>query len=252
MIFFIKFFIISKLNIDLGSNNNKIRNYEILNNGNVKKGIYNSEIKINENEDYMTNNNNNILENNIDGNENISFSLSSFVPLNESNFLFDLDFDDDYNKNVSHNSILTYSNNYNDNNLSFEIDDNDKKYLNSSNENNKIKKKFFINKTNSINLKSNIDIQFDDELSSFDPKENLNQIIKCFNLIDKKEFNIKNEIGNNKKYGFVKNYNKELDDNNEKRNIKKYIDEENIFDYNKRRNNFFHIIFMNINLLKIK
>jgi hypothetical protein len=84
-------------------------------------------------------------------------------------------------------------------------------------------------------------------------KKNLNQIIKCFNLIDKKEFNINpNEIGNNKKYGFVKNYNKELDDNNEKRNIKKYIDEENIFDYNKRRNNFFHIIFMNINLLKIK
>ena len=243
----------SKLNNDLESNNNKILNDKILNNGNVKKGIYNSEIKINENEDYMTNNNNNILENNIDGNENISFSLSSFVPLNESNFLFDLDFDDDYNKNVSHNSILTYSNNYNDNNLSFEIDDNDKKYLNSSNENNKIKKKFFINKTNSINLKSNIDIQFDDELSSFDPKENLNQIIKCFNLIDKKEFNINpNEIGNNKKYGFVKNYNKELDDNNEKRNIKKYIDEENIFDYNKRRNNFFHIIFLNINLLKIK
>ena len=236
----------SKLNNDLESNNNKILNDKILNNGNVKKELYNSEIKINENEDYMTNNNNNIYE-------NISFSLSSFVPLNESNFLFDLDFDDDYNKNVSHNSILTYSNNYNDNNLSFEIDDNDKKYLNSSNENNKIKKKFFINKTNSINLKSNIDIQFDDELSSFDPKENLNQIIKCFNLIDKKEFNINpNEIGNNKKYGFVKNYNKELDDNNEKRNIKKYIDEENIFDYNKRRNNFFHIIFMNINLLKIK
>ena len=161
----------SKLNNDLESNNNKILNDKILNNGNVKKELYNSEIKINENEDYMTNNNNNILENNIDGNENISFSLSSFVPLNESNFLFDLDFDDDYNKNVSHNSILTYSNNYNDNNLSFEIDDNDKKYLNSSNENNKIKKKFFINKTNSINLKSNIDIQFDDELSSFDPKE---------------------------------------------------------------------------------
>ncbi len=243
----------SKLNIDLESNNNKIQNDEILNNANIKKEINKNEIKENENKDYLINNNNKILENEIDDNENISSSFSSFAPLNEINFLFDLDFDDDYNKNVSHNSILTYSNNYNDNNLSFEIDDNDKKYLNSSNENNKIKKKFFINKTNSINLKSNIDIQFDDELSSFDPKENLNQIIKCFNLIDKKEFNINpNEIGNNKKYGFVKNYNKELDDNNEKRNIKKYIDEENIFDYNKRRNNFFHIIFMNINLLKIK
>ena len=65
----------SKLNNDLESNNNKILNDKILNNGNVKKELYNSEIKINENEDYMTNNNNNILENKINYNENISSSL---------------------------------------------------------------------------------------------------------------------------------------------------------------------------------
>ncbi len=56
----------------------------------------------------------------------------------------------------------------------------------------------------------------------------------------KKNFNINpNEIDNNKKYGFFNNYNKELNDNNEKRNIKKYMDEENVYDYNKRRNKFF-------------
>ena len=230
----------SKLNIDLESNNNKIRNDEILNNANIKKEINNNEIKENENKDYLINNNNKILENEIDDNENISSSFSSFAPLNEINFLFDLDFDDENNKNLSHNSILTYSNNSNNKNLSLEINDNNKQYFNYSYENKKIKNKFFINKTNSINIKSNIDIKFDDELSSFDPKENLNQIIKCFNIIDKKELNINpNEIGNNKKYGFFKNYNKELDDNNEKRNIKKFLDEENIYDYNKRRNKFF-------------
>ena len=241
----------SKLNNDLESNNNEIVNDEILINGNLNKEIYNNEINVNE--DYINNNNNIIFKNENDDNENISSSLSSFEPLNEINLLFDLNFDDDNNKSLSNNSILTYSNNYNHNNLFFENDDNNKQYFNYSYENKKIKDNFFLKKKNTINLKSNIDIKFDDELSTFDPKENLNQIIKCFNIIDKKEFNINpNEIGNCKKYGFFKNYNKKLDDNNEERNIKKFINEENIYDYNKRRNNFFHIIFMNINLLKIK
>ena len=228
----------SKLNNDLESNNNEIVNDEILINGNLNKEIYNNEINVNE--DYINNNNNIIFKNENDDNENISSSLSSFEPLNEINLLFDLNFDDDNNKSLSNNSILTYSNNYNHNNLFFENDDNNKQYFNYSYENKKIKDNFFLKKKNTINLKSNIDIKFDDELSTFDPKENLNQIIKCFNIIDKKEFNINpNEIGNCKKYGFFKNYNKKLDDNNEERNIKKFINEENIYDYNKRRNKFF-------------
>ena len=78
-----------------------------------------------------------------------------------------------------------------------------------------------MNKKNTINSKSNIEIKFDDELSTFEPKENLNQIIKCFNIIDKKEFNINPyEIGNYKKYSFFNNYN---DKNNKERNIKKFI-----------------------------
>ncbi len=53
--------------------------------------------------------------------------------------------------------------NSNNKNLSLEINDNNKQYFNYSYENKKIKNKFFINKTNSINIKSNIDIKFDDE-----------------------------------------------------------------------------------------
>ena len=151
----------SKLNNDLESNNNEIVNDEILINGNLNKEIYNNEINVNE--DYINNNNNIIFKNENDDNENISSSLSSFEPLNEINLLFDLNFDDDNNKSLSNNSILTYSNNYNHNNLFFENDDNNKQYFNYSYENKKIKDNFFLKKKNTINLKSNIDIKFDDE-----------------------------------------------------------------------------------------
>ena len=202
----------------------------------------------NDNDQITLNNiNYNNIKNENDENEKSNTSFSSFFPLNEINLLFNLDFND-VNDEFKNNSRLTFEMKMNKKDFYFE-----KKNLNFSFEK-KYNNEFFLNKSFLNDKQSNSNLKFDDDdLSNFDPKENLNQIINCFNMINKKEFSINsNEIGNNKKYGFFKNYNKELDDNNEKRNIEKFINEENIYEFNKRKNKFFSSNFFEYKFTKNK